>query len=523
MTKNQTRLRYSGFILFSTQIVSLATGLIFTLLLYRTMTTNQASVWNNIFDYTGYFMIFSNIIPFWATRFVARDKEGTVKTGVSGQLSIGLASVVVYIPVIILISNAIKTTAYLPIYLITGLYVLTFYIITIFESSLQAIKPQAVGYGLLIEEIAKVGIALGIVAAFGVGAIFYAAILGLSVSCVVQILYYVYLLRSYFREKIHWDYLKEWFKGAPANLFSTLGTIIMGAPLILLYLFGGDSARAYYGAAATFTIVIGYANSLAYALYPKLLANSCTEEHVGSSFTTVLMLAIPFATLAMAMSVSFLMILKSVYAVAWPVLIFLTVDALILLLYGFYTNCIMGVEGFDAEGKISMRKLVKSKIFKIFSVPYIQAAIAIPATYFVLKALPVTSPVQAAVEVVAILIAVHLASFIGLYTYMRHTICIKVSWKSIGKYVLASLAMGLVLFVTPTTTTLIFTLIKTVVGFALYIGLLLLIDHQARELLSLVVKEVKGSFRMMMGKGNGNGNSISNKNSSQNGSEASEN
>ena len=407
---------------------------------------------------------------------------------------------------------------YLPIYLITGLYVLTFYMITIFESSLQAIKPQAVGYGLLIEEIAKVGIALGIVAAFGVGAIFYAAILGLSVSCVVQILYYVYLLRSYFREKIHWDYLKEWFKGAPANLYSTLGTIIMGAPLILLYLFGGDSARAYYGAAVTFTVVIGYANSLAYALYPKLLANSCTEEHIGSSFTTVLMLAIPFATLAMVMSVSFLMILNSVYAVAWPVLIFLTVDALILLLYSFYTSCIIGVEGFDAGGKISMRKLVKSKIFKIFTVPYIQAAIAIPTTYFVLTRIPVTSPVQAAVEVVSILITVHLASFIGLYAFMRHIICIKVSWIRIGKYILASLAMALVLFVAPATSTIIFTLTKTVAGFALYIGLLLLIDHQARELLRLVIKEIKGSFKIMTGKGNdnGNGKGNGNNNSGQN-------
>ena len=49
----------------------------------------------------------------------------------------------------------------------------------------------------------------------------------------------------------------------------------------------------------------------------------------------------------------------------------------------------MGVESFDAEGKISIRKLVKSKIFKVFTIPYIQAAIALPLTYFVLTKLPV--------------------------------------------------------------------------------------------------------------------------------------
>ena len=44
------------------------------------MTTDQYGIWTNIFDYTGYFMIFSGVLPFWATRFMARGKEGTVKT-----------------------------------------------------------------------------------------------------------------------------------------------------------------------------------------------------------------------------------------------------------------------------------------------------------------------------------------------------------------------------------------------------------------------------------------------------------
>ena len=514
MTKNQTRLRYSGFILFTMQVVSLATGLIFTLLLTRTMTTDQYNVWTNIFDYTGYFMLFSGILPFWATRFVSRDKVGTVKTGASAQLAIGLASVIIYLPAIVLISRAIGTTAYLPIYLITGLYVLTFYIITIFESVLQAIKPQAVGYGILIEEIVKVGIALGIVGAFGAKEIFYAGILGLSVSCVVQMFYYVYLLAPYLKEKLHWGYLKEWLKGSPAIAYNAIGSQIMSFPLILLFLYGGDGARAYYQAAFTFTMVISFANSLAYALYPKLLANSCTNEHVGSSFQTVLMLAIPFSTIAMVMSTSFLTILKVSYIVAWPVVIALTADTLVLLVYSFYSSCLMGIESFDAEGKISIRKLVKSKIFKVFTVPYIQAFIAIPVTYFVLTRLPIANPVQAAVEVVTILVAVHLSTLIGLYAFMRRTIRIPVAWKIIAKYIFAALATGVFLYLVPTTSTLIFTIFKAIAGFALYIGLLLVIDKQARDLLALVILEIKGSFRMLIGKDNGdNDNSNSGQNS----------
>jgi hypothetical protein len=294
--------------------------------------------------------------------------------------------------------------------------------------------------------------------------------------------------------------------------------LLMGFALILLFLYGGDGARAYYQAAFTFTAVISYANSLAYALYPKLLSNSCTNEHVGSSFSTVLMLAIPFSAIAMVMSTSFLAILQVSYIVAWPVVIALTIDTLVVLVYTFYSSCLMGVEAFDAEGKISIRKLIGSKIFKLFSVPYIQAAFALPATYIVLTRFPITNPVQATVEVVAILIAVHVATFVSVYYFNRKTIGILFAWKTITKYILAALAMAIVLFLLPTTSTLIYTVLKAHAGFALYIGLLLVIDRQARELLRLVKIEIQDSFKVLTGKTNGK-----DRNSGQNGSTETEN
>jgi O-antigen/teichoic acid export membrane protein len=498
---NQVRLRYSGFIVFTTQILSLITGLVFTLLLTRNMTTDQFNIWTNIFDYTGYFLLFNPVLPFWATRFVARGKEGAVKTSVSTQLTIALASTAVYFPVIVLISNAIGTSNYLPIYIIAGFYILTFYSITIFESILQCVKPQFVGYGLIVEESVKVIIALVLI--LGFKQLFLGAILGLVVSCVVQVFFYLYILRSYFKQKIHWGYLKEWIKGSPAIAYNAIGGQLMSFVFILLFLYGGSGARAYYQAALTFTVIISYANSLAFALYPKLLAKSCNIQDVGVSFHTVMMLAIPFATITMLMSMSFLTILKVSYAVAWPVLIALTVDTLVVMVSTFYSNCVMGVEHFDAEGKISFRKLMHSKIFKIFTIPYIQAAIAVPLTYFVLNGLPVVNSVMATVEVVVILLAVHTSTLLGLYYFMRHSIKIPVAWRSIAKYIFSALLMGLALYLLPATTTLLSTIAKAVGGFAFYIGLLLLIDHQARELLGLVWEEIKGTLRQLRLKNNG--------------------
>lgn len=501
MSKNQIRLQYSGFIIFTSQLLSVVTGLVFTLLLTRNMDSpNEYGIWTNIFDYTGYFMLFSSILPFWATRFMARGKEGTVKTGTLGQLSIALISVVIYLPAIILISKAIGTEAYLLVYLIAGLYIFNFYMVTVFESVLRSMKPQVIGYGLLIEEVVKVAVALLVI--IGLGQLFLGAMLALGISVLVQVLYYVRLLAGEFKQKVNWGYLKEWLKGSAAIAYNAVGGQLVSFVFILLFLYGGSNTRAYYQAAFTFTNIIGYSASLAFALYPKLLAKTLSDEDVGVSFRTVLMFAIPLSTITMVMSASFLTILNVAYSVAWPVLIALTIDTLVVLISQFYSSCLMGAEAFDAEGKISLRKLVRSKVFKVFSISYIQAAIALPLAYFILTQMTVAGSVQAVVYVIAILIGVHLSTFTGLYLFMRSLVRLPVAWKSTAKYVLASILMGIILFLLPNTSTLIFTVAKAITGFAIYAVLLLAIDTQARKLLRLIWEEIKGTIHQLTSKGN---------------------
>ena len=503
MSKNQIRLQYSGFIIFTSQVIGIITGLIYTLLLTRNMTTHQFGIWTNIFDYTGYFLLFSGLLPFWATRFVARGKPGTVKTSVLAQLSIALLSVVIYLPAIVLISRAIGTEVYLLIYLITGFYILNTYMVTIFESILTSIKPQAIGYGFLIEEAVKVTVAVVLI--LGLRQLFLGAILGLVLSAAVQLLYYVRLLWDEFKQKTNWSYLKEWLKGSTAIAYNAVGGQLVAAVFIMLFIIGGATPRAYYQAALSFTIVVGYSSSLATAMYPKLLAKTCPDELVGTSLRTVLMLAIPLSAIAMVMSTSFLTILDISYSVAWPVLVALTINTLVGVITSFYSSLVMGREGFDAEGKISLRKLVGSKIFAVFSLGYIQAAIDLPVVYFVLTYLRVAGTILAAVDVIAILTIVQLATFIGLYWSWRRTIRLPFAWKSITKYVLASIFMGVVLFLLPTTSTLLSTIAKAIVGFAVYVGLLLTIDHQARDLIKLIWEEIKGSLRLLTHKDNNSG------------------
>ncbi len=493
MSRN-LRLQYSGLIIFSSQLIGVATGLIFTLLLTRSMSVDQYGVWTNIFDYTAYFVLFSGLLPFWATRFVARGIEGSAKLSTVAQLVISLISMAIYFPIIFLIytmaiARKIGTEAYLPSFLIAGLYILTFYMITNFESILHSTRPQALGYGFLIEEVVKVSVAFVLI--IGFKQLFLGAMLALVLSCFAQIAYYVSLLRDELREKVDWSYLKEWLKGSIALAYNAIGGQLSSFAYILLFFYGGPDTRAYYQAASGFTIVIGYSISLSTALYPKLLAKTCSKEQVGDSFRTVMMLAIPLTAITFVMSISFLTILKADYGVAWPVLIALSINTFINTIYQFYYYCLAGVEAFDAEGKISMHHLVRSKIFKMFTLQYIQAAISIPLTYFVLTMLPVAGSVQAALYVIIILIGVQISTFIVLYWLMRSAIRVPIAWKSIAKYVLAAAVMAIILFLAPATTTLLATIAKAIIGLGIYVALLVAIDKQARQLVRLVWKEIR--------------------------------
>jgi hypothetical protein len=457
------------------------------------MTSDEFGAWSFIFYLIGLFGLINGIFPFWATRFIARGNEGAVKTAVSANLAVAAVATIIYLPLVSVVLGALHVISVAPlIYLIAALQILNVYLIAALEACLRSLKPHAAGYGLLIEEVVKVALAFAIF--IGTGQLFLGAIAGIVVGASVQAVFYIWLLKNYLRQPIHWGYLKEWLKGSAAFIYNIVGGQLAGFVLYLLVLFGGESALGDYQAAVTFSTVIGYASSLAFALYPKMLAEECPAD-VSTSFKNMLMLALPMVAVALTMSTSLLTILNASYSGAAPILILLTVDTLVVLVSQFYTQCLMGSETLDAEGKISIWHLARSKIFKVFTLNYVQAAIALPTVYYILTQTTLTGPVQAAVYVVAVNIVAHVVTFAAIYALMRREFRLIVAWKSLAKYVFASLVAAVLLLVLPQTTTLAATFGKGLVGVGVYAVLLLAIDADARKLGRQIVEEIKGSFR----------------------------
>ena len=140
LEKDEIRVQYSGFVVFSAQIVSVATGLIFTLLLTRNMTKPEYGIWQNIFDVIGYFLLLSSVFPFWTMRFVADcQKQGAAKTGFLANLFVSLIFGLVYIALTPFVTSALHISSqYVLVYVIASVQIINMYLIVVLESVLRA-------------------------------------------------------------------------------------------------------------------------------------------------------------------------------------------------------------------------------------------------------------------------------------------------------------------------------------------------------------------------------------------------
>jgi len=503
VAKSDIRLQYSGFVIFAAKMLSVVTGLMFQFMVAWSTSEEQYGIWFNITDVLAYFTILVGVAPFWVMRFVARGKEGSTKTGFATNLAVSAISTVIYLAFIPFFLPMLGISGdFLPVYLIASLQIVELYSLTLFEGCLQATTPHTIGYGLLVQQVAKV--ALGYVLIVQMGQPLMGALVATIVAIGIQLFYYIKLLAPEFRQKIHYGYVKQWIKGSIANIYNVIGIQIAAYAFIMLYEIGGAGARGRYGAAATITNVASYSSFLAFALYPKLLAEKKSED-ITTSLKMVLMFAIPMTVIAIVMSDSYITLLRQDYPDASIILVVSALDVLLAVVLNIFSAVLYGMERLDQDEKISFKSLVKSKLFIAFSLPYIKSAIVLPVTFFVLTTYAFNQPLQAAFYASIIMLIGRCVSFSILYILARKSTKMDIPWKSISKYVLASAVMGAVLFLLPHPAGLpatadameiIFNIAKvlaiTGLGAAIYLAIVMSIDKEARTLPKAILQELRG-------------------------------
>ena len=487
LPEKDLRLQYSGFIIFAAKLLSVATGLVFQFMVARATSLPEYDIWYNINDIAAYFTLLAGVLPFWTMRFVARGKEGAVKTGVVSNLIVSVVATVVYVPLVPLVTSILGVSGdYVFLYLLMAIQIIEIHSIGVFEACLQARIPRTIGYGLLIQQVGKV--VLGYALIVWLGQPLLGAVVAMMAGFFLQSIYYIKLLTEELRTKIRWEYVKQWLKGSVANMYNLAGSQL--ANFVFIMLFTIETARGMYGAAFQVVNVITYASFLAFAMYPKLLAER-NREDVATSLKMVLMFAIPMTVGAIALSDLYIIILQPMYAGAGSVLTVLAVDAFIMVMSGVFSAALYGMETLDENSSISFRQLAKSRMFLAFSLPYVHSAIAIPTVYYVLTTYAQNLPFQAALYVGIINASARLTTFIILLAIVRKMVKISFPWKATAKYLLASSCMSAFLVLVPHIARISTTLIITGIGGLIYVTVLAAIDKEARALPRTMLKEIR--------------------------------
>jgi len=151
MVKSEIRLKYSGLILFTSKLLGVATDLAFVLMITRSISKEEFGIWGNISDVFSYFILLATVLPFWTTRFVAREHVASARTGLVANIFISIASASIYLALLPTILSALQiSSTYTILYFIVSIEILELRTIHALEAVLHAKQTQIIGYGLLI-------------------------------------------------------------------------------------------------------------------------------------------------------------------------------------------------------------------------------------------------------------------------------------------------------------------------------------------------------------------------------------
>jgi len=490
MSSGEVRLRYSGFILFLSRLLSVGTGILFSLMVTRNI-PEKFGVFSNIGDVLSYFTLMSGVLPFWAARFVARRHPGASATGIVANTLTSLPFALTYVLTLpqIMASFGIGEE-YVPVYTIVALEIVEVYLLIAFESVLRAERPQAAGFGFLAFEACKVVFGFVLIIRLGLG--LFGVIVSIICAYLIQLLYYVKLTLNDFHQEVRWSYVREWIKASPLNLYAIAGQRIAAFYLILLFIYGGELSRGYYGAAATIANVVGYSALLGYALYPRLLSGDRPED-VQTSLRMVLMFALPMTTGAIVLANSYLTILNPIFTAATSALSLLAIDSLCNSLTSVFGMVVSGTEKLDVQAKISYREMVRSRLFIQTSLPYLQAAVLLPLTYYVLNSV-VNDAVEATVYAALMVLVTDAVVALLNCGLAKRSLHFGLPWTHIGKYAVASIIMAVPLYLLPPPARISTTLAETLFGGVVYFSVLCSVDVESRS----IVRSAKNELLKML-------------------------
>ena len=477
-------------------IVTIITGITFTIIITRSLTLDEFGTWGLIGGLTTYVYILRPTISYWSTREIARGKE----TGKTAILSSGLmAAIGVFMYLLIASFFGVQTDVSQTILLFAGILIPTEF----FKNALSRItlgyKPQNESYGLLIFELAKIPIALLLIYFLDLG--LEGIIITVFISNLFSIVLLAYLTREKIRGKFEINYLKKWLKLFWLPMYPEISKIIKVSDVAVVTLFTGSVAGlAYWSSAKAISHIVRQSNKIGKAVYPKLLGGG-KKEYLQENLVLILYFAIPLSMMSIVFSKPALFVLNPIYADAVFVVILQVPTIFLQMLSDQFRQALSGIEKVDTNEKATFKDYIKSKLFFLPTLKNIQRGFYLGS--LILMLLVIGPNVESEIDIIVYWALIALITQIPYTSYLfvliKREFSPKIDRFAIIKYfMVSSLVIGGIFFLMEEYLEYkesIFEFLPQFIPYLIlfvisYLGGTYLIDWRTRKVVKRIIKEL---------------------------------
>lgn len=435
---SRIRVTYAGLISFSIRILSVFTGLIFTLIVTRELTQEEFGTWGLIGGLIIYVTVIHPIIEVWTTREIARG----VESGKTAMVSSGIFSVFGtggYLILAFVLGDQVDVDQ--DVLLFSAILIPVIFLNYCLNAINLGSKPQAVSYGFLTFEFTKIPMALIFVyfLNFGLDGAIIASFFSYIASIIVMTIFARKRLSVTFEKK----FLKKWINLSWLPLYRNIFPIIAASDVIIFSVVTGSvNGVAFVVSSRAISSLVTYTQSFAQALYPKLLQGA-KREYLQENLSRLFYFAIPLFGISIVFARPGLFLLNPIYEVAVPVVMFLSIRAFLSTIGKTLYSSVEGIDEVDMDEKSSFKEYVKSKLFLIPTIRIIQygAYAIILATGLLILTNENGSQLELAVFWAIISVITEIPFTIHSIILVKKEFPLKIDFKSIAKYVCSSLVV----------------------------------------------------------------------------------
>ena len=494
------RVTYTGLISFVAAIVTAAAGVIFTLIITRSLSTEEFGTWGLIIGMITYVMMIGLVISFWSTRETARGIESG-KTAVFASMILSIGAIAVY--VIISYLMGYQTKVDLNILVLASILLPVMFLNGILTAINLGWKPHAISYGTLSFGVSQIPFAFVLVYILdlGVSGVIFTNLFAYFTSIIILYIY----AHSKITEEFKKIFIKKWLKLFWLPLYPGLGILVDGLGIAIFSIMTESViGLAFWTAALVTPSIISHSALISRAVYPKLLEGG-TREFVQDNLRHLFYFAFPLTALVIVFAKPALFALNPIYETAFIVAIILSGRNFFLVFTNIFILNLGGVERVDVDEKATFRNYIKSKLFFPHTLRLIQAGssmiILTVGLIFLIK--NGSSDINLLIYWATIGLITQIPLTVYLYKLMKKDLSFKLDLNNIFKYLILSIAIFGIIYLL-TEQFLIYDekivnfvpslLLFVSIGIFGYLGATYAIDFKTRNLFNAIIHEIRGKI-----------------------------